>query len=136
MNPAIVWRFCLAGMIVTWVVAFLQAGTICSLRVYKAEFLIQGMRSSPLEAVVTAVEPRLVREGFRLEGRMDSKAWWLRSSPGPMEWVSASVEDEPARVLLVLYSHRRASRTFRHEREALARDLKTAFGEDQVAMSN
>ena len=123
-------------MVFTCVIAILQSGAICSLRAYKAEFLIQGPRSEQLEAVVTAVEPGLVKEGFRLEGRIDSKAWWQRSTPGPVEWVSASVETGPARVLLVLQSHRRESRTFRHERDALARDLKTAFGEDRVELSN
>lgn len=123
-------------MIVACVIATLWPSSLCSMRVYKAEFILRGPRSRELDAVMSAVEPRLTREGFRLEGRMDRKAWWLRGEPGPLEWVSVSVEDGTTQVLLVLHSTRRVSSRFRQERDALAGDLRTVFGEDRVRLSD
>lgn len=134
MSPAVVWRFCLAGMIATSVIAILRSGTLCTIYVYSAEWVIQEPTSRTLEVTIGVLEPLLSREGFRAAGRTESRTEWLRMVPRPGGVVMVSMEDGSAHVQLMLHHWRRTKDAFLQLRAELAHDLESTFGEDRVRL--
>ena len=133
MNPAIVWRFCLAGMIATCAVATLWPSTLCSKRMYRADYIGESVRADEVdffERVFASVHLGLLRSAFQLECRDARSAWW-RGHGSCDAFLYSRFEQGSLHLHFVQWGGTK-SEAFLHVREILEKDLTHAFGRDGV----
>ena len=131
---AIVWRLCLAAMVVTCVVAVLSSGTIC--RWYQVDYLVHGRAEDGVDtgATFVAVDANLKALGFQLEGRVSDMSSWTWDVRRPTVAVRLSSEDDGVHVALVQSPSGRAPKSdqFLRTRRVLKNALTDRFGKHRV----